>query len=329
MGSNVFANGMEIASVASDGKSIAAMPDVCYTPPQAPPTPTGVPIPYPNTGMASDLTGGSTTVMVGGNPVCLKDKSSFKKTSGDEAGSAPLKGVVSMSNAGAVFFAAWSMNVKIEGENVVRHLDIGTHNHASQVGNAPPWPFLATMKPAALSIDDPKCKLRPYKPDTCPEGTTGHHCIPDHCFRAPGKGGARYPGAVSHSQGLCVCVTGSTKSTTPTGGDASGKDYAGYEEHYAALAEHGRIHKVFDALEAELGAKGKPQNSASLGALEDNAAATISVVTGCDERNVKQQLRQYHQEKGLGPDTRLRADPGGKSGQPDFEMMGTLRSLGD
>jgi hypothetical protein len=326
MGSNVFANGMEIASIASDGKSIAAMPDVCFTPPQAPPTPPGVPIPYPNTGMASDLTDGSTTVKIGGQPACLKDKSSFKKTSGDEAGSAGTKGVVSASNTGAVFFAAWSMNVKIEGENVVRNLDIGTHNHASQVGNAPPWPFLATMKPAVMSIDDPKCMLRPYKPKTCPKGTTGHHCVPDHCFRAPGKGGARYPGGISHSQGLCVCVTGSTKSTTPAGGDASAKDYAGYEEHYAALAEHGRIHKVFDALERGLGEGGSPKNTAALGDLEDASAATVAVVTGCDAKDLKRQLRQYHQSKGLGPETRWRADPDMGSNPPG--PLGTLKLPG-
>ena len=169
MGSNVFANGMEIASVASDGKSIAAMPDVCYTPPQAPPTPTGVPVPYPNTGMASDLTGGSTSVMIGGNPACLKDKSSFKKTSGDEAGSAPLKGLVSMSNAGAVFFAAWSMDVKIEGENVVRNLDIGTHNHASDPGNAPPWPFAASAS-APPGQPPVKCGMEGEKRDSACSG---------------------------------------------------------------------------------------------------------------------------------------------------------------
>src|SRR5580698_8169812 len=118
MGSNVFANGMEFACIASSGKSIAAMPDTCYTPPQTPPAPTGVPIPYPNTGMASDLTGGSTSVNIVGDEACLKDKSSFKKTSGDEAGAAGTKGLVSMANGGALFFSSWSITVKFENENV-------------------------------------------------------------------------------------------------------------------------------------------------------------------------------------------------------------------
>ncbi len=29
------------------------------------------------------------------------------------------------------------MDVKFEGENVVRHLDLTTHNHASSPGNSP------------------------------------------------------------------------------------------------------------------------------------------------------------------------------------------------
>ncbi|MFL6607213.1 MAG: hypothetical protein ACJ8HF_03165, partial [Pseudomonas sp.] len=52
MANEVFANNMEVSCKAADGKSIACFPDVCFTPPQAPPTPLGVPIPYPNTGMA-------------------------------------------------------------------------------------------------------------------------------------------------------------------------------------------------------------------------------------------------------------------------------------
>ncbi len=321
MGSNVFADGMEIASVASDGKSIAAMPDVCFTPPQAPPTPPGVPIPYPNTGMASDLTGGSTTVTIGGKPLCLKDKSSFKKTSGDEAGSAGTKGVVSMSNTGAVFFAAWSMTVKVEGENVVRNLDIGTHNHASQVGNSPPWPFVASMTTPTLAVDDPKCKLTKYK-DGCDGGKTPHHCVPDHCFHEK-SGGAAYPGAVPHADGLCICVEGATKSSSPTGQRIRKGARRASPAHFAALAEHGRIHKLFDLLEKDLGEKGNPKNTASLGQLENNAAHSIAKVTGCDAQDLKDQMRTHHEDGGLGEDTKLRADPFGKNPNPPFGSMGT------
>lgn len=129
MGNPVFANGMEVSSKSMGGKSIAQFPDVCFTPPQTPATPTGVPIPYPNTAMASDTINGSTTVLIGGEQVMLKDVSFFEKSSGDEAGAAPKKGLISSTNRGATFFIAWSMNVLVEGENVVRNLDMTTHNH--------------------------------------------------------------------------------------------------------------------------------------------------------------------------------------------------------
>lgn len=129
MGAPVFANCMEISSKSMGGRSIAQFPDVCFTPPQTPATPLGVPIPYPNTAMASDTTEGSTTVTIGGEAVMLRDKSHFKTSVGDEAGAAPKKGLVSATNKGGAFFIAWSMNVLVEGENVVRNLDMTTHNH--------------------------------------------------------------------------------------------------------------------------------------------------------------------------------------------------------
>jgi hypothetical protein len=131
MGNTVFANSNEIASKSMSGKSICQFPDTCFTPPQTPATPTGVPIPYPNTAFASDTSDGSKSVVIGGEEVMLKDKSFFKKSSGDEAGSAPNKGLMTSTNQGSAYFIAWSMDVKFEGENVVRNLDMTTHNHGS------------------------------------------------------------------------------------------------------------------------------------------------------------------------------------------------------
>lgn len=142
MANAVFANGREIACKAGAGKTICAMPDVCFTPPENPATPPGVPIPYPNTGKASDTDGGSKKVKISDKEVGLKNKSSFKKSMGDEAGAAAKKGVVTSKNTGKVFFESWSMDVKIEGQNAVRHLDMTTNNHASTPGDTPPWPYL-------------------------------------------------------------------------------------------------------------------------------------------------------------------------------------------
>ena len=146
MGNNVFANGREVSCKAADGKSICAFPDVCFTPPdKVPPTPPGVPIPYPNTGMAKDATKGSKNVKISGKEVMLKNKSHFKKSMGDEAGCATKKGVVTSKNRGKIYFTAWSMDVKFEGQNVVRHFDLTTHNHGSSPPNTPPWMYVDQM----------------------------------------------------------------------------------------------------------------------------------------------------------------------------------------
>src|SRR4051794_4387244 len=93
MGKKVFANGMEIAHRAGDGKVIAAFPDVCLSPPPPPAGP--VPLPYPNTSLAKDLQQGSTSVTIGGKPLALKDQS-FYKTSplGNEAATRNFGGAV-------------------------------------------------------------------------------------------------------------------------------------------------------------------------------------------------------------------------------------------
>jgi hypothetical protein len=155
MSNQVYANNMEVSCKAAAGKSICAFPDVCFTPPTTPATPPGVPIPYPNTGMASDTTSGSTSVKISGKEVMLKNKSYFKKSMGDEAGCAPKKGVITSKNMGKVYFTKWSMDVKVEGENVVRMMDLTTHNHGSVPGNTATWPYLdeVSMQPDHPCID--------------------------------------------------------------------------------------------------------------------------------------------------------------------------------
>src|SRR5436190_17675507 len=104
MGNQVYANMMEVSCKSASGKTICSFPDVCFTPPQTPATPPGVPIPYPNTGLASDTTDGSSTVKATGEEAMLKSQSNFKSSSGDEAGSAPKKGLINSKISGKVFF---------------------------------------------------------------------------------------------------------------------------------------------------------------------------------------------------------------------------------
>ena len=144
MSTKVYANGRLVACKKAAGKTICAFPDVCFTPPdKIPPTPPGVPVPYPNTAMATDTSNGSKKVKIGGKEIMLKNQSFFKKSTGDEAGVASKNVLLSSTNRGKAYFNMWSMNVKIEGKNAVRHLDLTTNNHMSTMpGNTPPWPYL-------------------------------------------------------------------------------------------------------------------------------------------------------------------------------------------
>ncbi len=147
----VFANDNEIASKSADGISPAAFPDVCISP-GPPPPPGGIPIPYPNTCFAKDLTKVSKTVFIKKKGAALENKSYFSKSTGDEPATLPLKkGVVSGNITGKCFFQSWSMNVKIEGKGVARHMDLVSHNHGSP-GN------ILTNKYISVFKNSPDCK---------------------------------------------------------------------------------------------------------------------------------------------------------------------------
>ena len=158
MSNNVFADGNAIACKAGDNKVIAAFPDVCLSPPSPPAGP--VPVPYPDTSFSKDMKDGSKTVMINGKEVMLKDKS-FYKTSplGDEAATRSFgANVVSHVITGKTYFRAWSMDVKFEGENVDRHIDPTTSNHASEgPGAPPPLPAAETAAVAAPPAETEAC----------------------------------------------------------------------------------------------------------------------------------------------------------------------------
>ncbi|MBR0661566.1 PAAR-like domain-containing protein [Neoroseomonas oryzicola] len=216
MANEVYANGREIACKAAAGKTVAAFPDVCLSPPSPPAGP--VPLPYPNTAYASDTTNGSTTVQISGKEIMLKDKSVFKTSTGNEAATKSLgMGVVTHTIQGEASFTMWSMDVKVEGANVDRHLDMTMHNEQCQPANTPPWPYVdamavandpcATEKAAEQTACGPHggdrakecadaacqtaqaCKLVPYgrsgSPNCCP-GKTGHHLVEVNNFTEPG-----------------------------------------------------------------------------------------------------------------------------------------------
>ncbi len=142
MSGKVFANGLEIACKVSKGKSVAAFPDPCWSPPSPPAGP--VVIPYANTAYAKDVTNASKSVLIKDKPIAQKDKSFFKTSTGNEAATKAFgQGVLSKTIKGKAYFTSWSMNVMVEGYNVARHTDLTTHNHGSST-NTIMWPFTAS-----------------------------------------------------------------------------------------------------------------------------------------------------------------------------------------
>ncbi|MBJ6727003.1 DUF4150 domain-containing protein [Geomesophilobacter sediminis] len=123
MATTTQVNGQTVVHKTSEGVLIT-VPDTCLTPVG----PTLVPIPYTNVARSEDTQNGSQTVLVDGNPIMLKD-SCFSKSSG---GIGP--GVLSGTSNGRATFQNYSFDVKVEGRNVCRRLDVMTSNN----GNTPP-----------------------------------------------------------------------------------------------------------------------------------------------------------------------------------------------
>ncbi|MCI0400221.1 MAG: DUF4150 domain-containing protein [Gammaproteobacteria bacterium] len=148
MGVTVAVNNLTVVHAGSGGTT-AAFPDICKTPSPAGP----VPIPYPNIAKSSDTAKGAKKVICDGNPVCVKD-SNFSMSTGDEAGSAG-GGVVSNKIKGKAEFVNFSFDVKFEGKNVPRALDLMLHNDK----NTPPFPLVQPPIPPLPSQEKPVCLI--------------------------------------------------------------------------------------------------------------------------------------------------------------------------
>ncbi|WP_211243491.1 PAAR-like domain-containing protein [Chitiniphilus eburneus] len=143
MKTNVYANDLEIACKAAktDGKSIAAFPDPCWSPPA--PSAGPIVIPYPNTAYAKDITKGTTSVLIAKKEVAVEDRSYFATSTGNEAATQAFqKGAKTRVIKGKAYFTKWSLDVIFEGLGVARHTDMTSHNHGSQPSNTPPTYYM-------------------------------------------------------------------------------------------------------------------------------------------------------------------------------------------
>ena len=339
MGNNVFANGMEVSCKAADGKSIAAFPDICFTPPQTPATPPGVPIPYPNTAFAKDTTKGSKTVKISKKEVMLRNKSYFKTSTGDEAGCAPKKGIMTSKIKGKAYFIKWSMDVKVEGQNVVRHLDMTTHNHGSNP-NTIPWPFVDTqaLAPGGACHKDAQkeqeaCKeYKPYgEKDVCPKEAGGVVIsqIPKsekqkkkykpvyEALAEKGKEGclaARKCQLVPYKKEPCTpgvdsCCPGQTGDHVMD--DANFKGFANYSKNDAPVvcasgpnqywASHGESHTIRGHF-VKCYKKKNETDEIPYGVLRKLSSAAVRMTfrdSGCSKDCLEAQLDGYYKEKNI------------------------------
>lgn len=345
MANQVYANGREISCKAADGKSIAAFPDVCFTPPQTPATPPGVPIPYPNTGVSSDTSDGSKNVKISGKEIMMKDSSPFSKTSGNEAGSAPKKGVITSKNTGKAFFNSWSMDVKVEGSNVVRHLDIMTHNHGSKPGNTPTWPYLDES--AFSDAGTGPCKTLAHDVDAA----CGKHVKKTKAGKVKRKASIQAMCADDSCKAARKCVlsphtpSNCCDNKTPhhvipahcfmEKGERQKKKpklmpgCQGYSDKKAPCicvtgqdkrtGDHKEIHDIFDKLEDSNITNGNNERW-SYAEAADAGAHSVAEVTKCDPACTKAQLNSYHQKsKGkpsISNNTKLRANSKGTAKPP-------------
>jgi uncharacterized Zn-binding protein involved in type VI secretion len=127
MSCTVFANSNGFFHKGSSGSGIA-FPDVCLSPPPPPAGP--IPIPYPNTVSAGDLTKGSKTVKIDGEPTALQDSSEISTSTGDEGGTQGGN-VLTHKTKGKGVAMFWSLTVLVEGKNAVRHGDPMAQNCAT------------------------------------------------------------------------------------------------------------------------------------------------------------------------------------------------------
>jgi hypothetical protein len=244
--------------------------------------------------------------------------------------------VVTSKIKGKANFIAWSMDVKFEGENVPRHLDLTGHNEASDPPNTPPWPYLDSMaldqstnpcnksgdaKKVTDNCSDPitndysadccearKCVLVPYSPNKCcskgGKQMTPHHIVPKSQFKEIGKAGQAIIGTYNSDKAPCICEDGTSHST----------------------GTHGQIHTITNnatvnhpTVLPNVSATGKsikPDARWKASDAEAVGAGATAEVTECDEACVQAQLRSGHAKMGVKPDDDLRPTTAGAVTEP-------------
>jgi hypothetical protein len=223
------------------------------------------------------------------------------------------------------------MDVKFEGENVVRHLDLTTHNHMSFPGNGPPWAYKDSQAGAAIKEcekevknaktacagkktrnsqckdkacrEAKRCLLVTYKQGKrkgrnatvgCCKGEQPHHLVEAHCFYKVGKRGSTKHRVLKAPPGKSAYNDKDAPCVC-----ASGPRHS---------KEHGQYHAFQQKLEAAHHKKNKKWKYKD--ARNTGVKAHKAVNPQCREGCTKAQLDSYHKERcGTKENTELRTDP--------------------
>jgi len=206
---SVFANGLEVSGKATPNKTIAAMPDVCLSPPPPPAGP--VPLPYPMTGMASDTTDGCTSVIVKGKEAGKKNSTKYSKTMGNEPATNSFgANILTHKLSGSLKFAAYSFDVIFEGGGACRFGDLTTQNHmnvgggsvsTSIAGLSPPSP---PTKSECKALEAKNGYFRDSVAAECPPEVAANvnqnHTVCHGTYRSGAVSGAPFTGVSCSSQ---------------------------------------------------------------------------------------------------------------------------------
>ncbi|MER8482090.1 DUF4150 domain-containing protein [Mesorhizobium sp. M1322] len=182
MALSVYAEKMGFFHKGSNGQGIAPI-DVCLSPPSPPAGP--VPVPYVNMLSSSDLTKGTKSVKIDGEPTAIENASEISTSTGDEPATQGLgAGVITHKIKGKGVFKLWSFTVKAEGKGVDRHGDMMDQNTASDpppncVNVAAFNAFLAYLMDNYIlgpCPDDPKFERTEKRTAAQRDKVNGHEC---------------------------------------------------------------------------------------------------------------------------------------------------------
>ena len=241
---SVFANGMGVSGKATGNKTIAAMPDVCLSPPPPPAGP--IPIPYPNFGMASDTSDGCTSVIVMGKEAGKKNASKYSKITGDEAATNSFgAGVVSHKISGALKFEAYSFDVMFEGGGAERFADLTSTNHSNPTNGG-----------VSVSIDKPNVAMDPNV-DPCPDLRKANDTVFKTAEAASNDPSGLKPGQRAELKKLPVSGTVSHARFLPDSG--AGSVVAGTSNKMLRTKSNGYFGEAVTSTEAQRKANAVPQ----------------------------------------------------------------------